>query len=166
MVRPAKLIAESYRQKDWFALSLLFVALVISCWIVSILFSQTTREQAMRRFQLASPSFPAWAAMAPVPSMYNFENSVQFTNEMVGDAPIDSDHESWFACPVNHFPARCVTFGEFSPHWFAEQKHGTFEMSTKFRESELIGRWEIKEQPDGTLLVQRYSENWVQHDAQ
>jgi len=97
--------------------------------------------------------------------MYNFENRIQFTNEMIGDGPFDEDHESWFGCPANHFPARCVTFGEFSPTWFGETRNGTFEMSTRFRDTELISRWDIREEADGTMKVHRNLENWVHHDA-
>ena len=141
-----------------------------SCWIASILFSQTTRELAMQRFQLATPSFSSWAAMGPVPAMYNFENRIQFTNELnaeyaLNGDPINQEHESWFGMQLNHFPARCLTFAEFSPHWFEDEKQGTFEMSTRFQQTELVSRWEVTEQPDGTLKVQRIFEDWVQHDA-
>lgn len=164
MFRPAEFIAESFRQKDWLALLMLVIAVVISGWVGSILVLQSTRESAMRRFQLASPSWAQWAALAPVPSMYNFENHIQFTNEDIGEGPFDAQHESWFACPANHFPARCITFGEFAPTFFAETRSGTFEMSTRFRETELISRWQIRE-IDGTMQVHRYPENWVHHDA-
>jgi len=97
--------------------------------------------------------------------MYNYENKIQFTNELLGEEDFNKEHESWFACPVNHFPARSITFGEFSPTFFAEEQQGTFEMSTRFRESELISRWEIQQQSDGNFWVRRYLENWVQHDA-
>ena len=165
MFRPTKFVSESLQQKDWFALFLFAVGIAISCWIVSTLFLKTTRQLSMERFQLAAPTFVGWAALAPIPSMYNYENSIQFSNELVGEEPFDTHHESWFTCPVNHFPARSITFGEFSPTFFAEQDHGTFEMSTRFRETELVSRWEIQKQPDGKFWVRRYLENWVQHDA-
>ena len=144
---------------------MLATAVVISGWIVSTPFLETTRELSIRRFQLASSSWLQWAALAPVPSMYNYENRIQFTNEMIGDGAFNEDHESWFECPVNHFPARCVTFGEFAPTWFDESRNGTFEMSSRFGETELISRWEIREETDGCMQVYRLSENWVHHDA-
>ncbi len=165
MFRPAEFITQSYKQRDWFALSLLAIALTIVAWVVSILFSSTTRELAMRRFHLASPDFVSWAALAPVPSMYNFENRAQFSNELAGELPFDESHESWFSMPLNHFPARVITFGELSPKCFTDQRQGTFEMSTRFRKSELTSRWEILEQSDGSLHIHRSLENWVQHRA-
>jgi hypothetical protein len=165
MFRPAESIAECFRQKDWFAVLMLAIVVLISTWIASTLFFKTTRELSIRRFQLASSSWLQWAALAPVPAMYNYENRIQFTNERIEEGPFNKDHESWFECPVNHFPARCVTFGEFAPTWFDETRSGTFEMSTRFRETELVSRWEIREEADGTMQVYRLSENWVQHDA-
>lgn len=165
MFRTAESIAECFRQKDWFAVLLLAVVFVIAGWIASTVFLKTTRELSIRRFQLASTSWWQWAALAPVPSMYNYENRIEFTNEMIGDGSFNEDHKSWFACHVNHFPARCITFGQFAPSWFNETRNGTFEMSSRFRESELISRWEIREGSDGTMQVFRLSENWVHHDA-
>lgn len=165
MLRPTKFISASLQQRDWFALFLSVAGIVIACWIVSTVFLSSTRRRAMERFQLATPSFAQWAVMAPVPAMYNYENRIQFTNQWIDESEFDQEHKSWFACPVNHFPARCITFGEFSPMFFGDEKHGTFEMSTRFRESELISRWEIQEQSDGSLKVRRYLENWVQHNA-
>lgn len=161
----SKFISECVRQKDWLGMFLIALGAIVSCWIVSIVFSHTTRELAIRRFQLASPSFASWAALGPVPSMYNFENEIQFTNELEVSGPLNKDHDSWFQCPVNHFPARCMTFGEFAPRWFVEQRQGTFEMSTRFRETELISRWEVEQQSDGIMTVRRVAEDWVQHDV-
>ena len=161
MFRPAKFVSECFRQKDWLGLFVFACGTLISCWIVSIVFSQTTRELAIRRFQLASPSFSSWAALAPVPSMYNFENRIQFTNELDVEGGLGTDP---FSIQVNHYPARCVTYGEFSPKWFASERQGTFEMSTRFQEMELVSRWEVTES-DGTMTVDRISEDWIQHDA-
>lgn len=165
MFRPAKSIAECFRQKDWCAVVMLAIVFLISGWIASTVFLTSTRQLALRRFHLASSSWLQWAALAPVPTMYNYENRIQFSNESIGEGSFDEEHESWFACPVNHFPARCVTFGEFAPSWFDETRNGTFEMSSRFRETELISRWEVREEADGSMQVYRLSENWVRHDS-
>lgn len=164
MFRLTKL-SEFVHQKDWLGMFVVALGAIIACWAVSILFSQTTRELAMRRFQLASPSFTSWAAISPVPAMYNFENRVQFTNELAGSGPLNESHDSWFENPVNHFPARCMTFGDFASQCFAENRQGTFEMSTRFRGTELISRWEITENSDGVMTVRRVSEDWMRHDV-
>ena len=165
MFRPAEFISLSYKQRDWFALLLLAFVLAIVVWVASISFSAKTRELAIRRFQVASPNYLVWAAMAPIPSMYNFENRAQFSNVMHGESPFDEDHESWFSMQLNHFPARVVTFGEMAPMCFGDQRQGTFEMSTRFQATELISRWEIQQHPDGSMQIQRLREDWVQHDA-
>ena len=150
-----KFMTESASQKDGFAFAILGIALLVAGWKTSILFSQTTRRMEMERFQLASSSWTTWALLAPVPSMYNFENRIQFTNR-----------GTFFKCPVNHFPARCITFGEFAPTWFEKNRDGTFEMSTMFREHELTSVWTIEPQADGLMYVRRKSETWVDHDAE
>jgi hypothetical protein len=143
MFRFTEFMIQSFKQRDWFALLLLTFVLGIAGWIVSMPFSATTREHAIRRFHVASPSFPVWAAMGPVPSMYNFENRAQFTNELIGDGPFNEEHKSWFSSQLNHFPARILTFGDSTARYFRE----------------------IQEQPDGSMHIQRLEENWVQHDA-
>ncbi len=97
--------------------------------------------------------------------MYNFENRAQFTNELIGDGPFNEEHKSWFSSQLNHFPARILTFGDSTARYFRDQRQGTLEMSTRYREAELISRLEIQEQPDGSMHIQRLEENWVQHDA-
>ena len=158
MIRPAKFITESYRQRDWFAIFLLGLVLTIVAWIISILFSSTTRQNAMQRFQLASPNFLGWAAMAPVPAMYNFENQIQFGNELIGgEAPFDEEDESWFSKSVNHFPARRITFGNLRKKQFGEINHGTFRMVSSYRGQRLISTWKIETQ-DGVLWVRRVAQ--------
>jgi hypothetical protein len=165
MFRFSNFISQSFKQRDWFALLLLTFMLGIAAWIVAMPFSSTVRQHAIRRFHVASPSFQVWAAMAPVPAMYNFENRAQFSNELIGEGPFDEDHESWFSLQLNHFPARIFTFGEMTSKCFRDHRQGTLEMSTRYRETELTSRWEIQEQPDGSMHVQRLAEDWVQHDA-
>lgn len=99
--------------------------------------------------------------MAPIPAMYNFENRIQFTNEMIGDGEFNTEHESWFKFHLNHFPARAMTFGDFAPTCFGSVRRGTFEMSSRYQETELVSRWEISDGADGKLQIHRRSENWV-----
>jgi hypothetical protein len=163
MSRPKEFIYSCFHEKDWFAILIVGIAFAIAIWIVSMIFSPFTREHSLRRFHLASPNFAGWAMMAPIPSMYNFENRIQFTNEMVGDDEFNIEHESWFKFYLNHFPARAMTFGDFAPTCFKTVRHGTFEMSSRYQTTELVTRWEIGENEDGKLQVYRRSENWIRN---
>ena len=126
---------------------------------------------ALKRFHLGSDSFALWAAHQTVPSMYNFENRVQFTNELLDDAPFDANDETYVRQTLNHFPARYITFGGLLPSCFSQRREGTFEMSSTFGDTELVTRWEIDQHPEppdapvnnaapSTLIVRRVSQRW------
>ena len=164
MNRLKQFLSQSFRQRDWLAVVIFAGAVLIAAWIVSMPFCNFSRRLSLQRFHLANPSYVGWAAMAPIPAMYNFENRIQFSNEMVGDATFDTGHESWMEYPLNHFPARAMTFGDFSPRCFSDDRFGTFEMTSKYQGTELVTRWEIREDANGVLTVYRLSEKWDIHD--
>lgn len=164
MLRAKHFIAESIARKDWLGIGLAAFASLVIAFAISILFSATTREMALRRFHLSNSSFGQWAAMAPVPAMYNFENRIQFSNRLLNETgSFDQKDSTWFSLQMNHFPARLATFGEMAPRCFSEQRQGTLEMTSRFRETLLTSRWEIRPDSDYTMHVHRQTESWV-HD--
>ena len=109
---------------------------------ISILFSQTMKEAALKRFHLASRNFSAWAIHQMVPAMYNFENRIKFSNVIDAEGDFDAGHRSYLHETVNHFPARFITFGD-QRHVFANGRQGMFEMTSTHGDTTLISRWEL-----------------------
>ena len=144
--------------------------LAVAAWTLSIIFSPSMRDMALKRFHLGSDSYPIWAAHQTVPSMYNFENRVQFTNELLGEAAFDPQDETYIKQTMNHFPARFITFGDHLAQCFLERPQGTFEMSSTFGDTELVTRWEIQQpdasdepvanRPPSPLVIERVSQRW------
>ena len=170
MLRSIRFLSASVAARDFVGLGLLALILAVVAWTLSIVFSPAMRDMALKRFHLGSDSFPVWAAHQTVPSMYNFENRIQFTNELLGDAPFDPNEETYIKETLNHFPARFITFGSRLTTCFSEQRQGTFEMSSRFGERELVTRWEIQQpEPSNTpspnaaarpMVVKRISKRW------
>ncbi len=170
MLRSLRFLSASVAARDYAGLGLLLMILAVATWTVSIIFSPTMRDMAMKRFHLGSDSFPLWAAHQAVPSMYNFENRVQFTNQLLGDAPFDPTESTYSQHTLNHFPARFITFGDRVPGCFSEQRQGTFQMNSTFGETELVTRWQIQQadplhtpktnSTPSPMIIERVSQNW------
>lgn len=171
MLRSIRFLSASVAARDYVGLGLLVLILAVATWTLSIIFSPAMCDMALKRFHLGSDSFPLWAAHQTVPSMYNFENRVQFTNELLGDAPFDPNDETYTKHTLNHFPPRFITFGDRLANLFSQRRQGTLEMSSTFGDTELVTRWEIQQQADPTnasatnatpspLVIQRVSQRW------
>lgn len=170
MLRSIRFLSASVAARDYVGIGLLVLILAVAAWTLSIIFSPAMRDMAMKRFHLGSDNFPVWAAHQTVPSMYNFENRIQFTNELLGEAPFDPTNETYSRLTLNHFPARFVTFGDALADCFSEQRQGTFEMSSTFGDTKLVTRWQIQQSdpsdaprdnaaPD-PMVIQRVSQQW------
>ena len=152
MLRPFQFFIQAYRQRDLLAVCIVAWIIVVIGWSVSMVFSTVMRDMALKRFHLESESFLCWAVNQSVPSMYNFENRVQFTNQLIGDGPFDATDETYDKATLNHFPARYITFGDMVPRCFSKTRQGTFEMESRFADTTLTTRWEISDR-EGTLEV-------------
>ncbi len=170
MLRSIRFLSASVAARDFLGLGLLVLILAVCAWTLSISFSPAMRDMALKRFHLGSDNFPLWAAHQTVPAMYNFENRIQFTNELLGDAPFDLEDKTYVKHTLNHFPARFITFGDRLSPCFSQRRQGTFEMSSTFGDTELVTRWEIQ-QPDSSnspnanaapapMVVKRISQRW------
>ena len=64
----------------------------------------------MERQHLRAPSFAAWAAAQPLPSMYTFAHQAWTSDSLVAWAAVEEGRAGWMGY-VNHYPTRRVTFG-------------------------------------------------------
>ena len=158
-IRAVKFLIHCTRQRDWFGLALFGLLILVGVSAVSILFSQTMKEAALKRFHLASDSFPNWAAHQIVPAMYNFENRIKFSNVINDQGRFDPSEDSYLESAVNHFPARFITFGDQRPV-FSNDKDGMFEMQSVFGDTSLVSRWNITHDQPGKLTVHRVEQRF------
>ncbi|MGK0309275.1 MAG: hypothetical protein ACJAYS_000090 [Lentimonas sp.] len=71
-------------------------------WVLLTPFVPAISIAGMKRFNLLTENFVAWALQQPVPSMYNFANE--------GVLIPESLEEQAVLIPTNHFPTRHYTF--------------------------------------------------------
>ena len=97
-----------WRQHRSFYMAALPVFLV-TVTLLAMPFSMAIQRRMMERFHLASRSFVGWAALQPIPSMYNFANQV-----WISEFPMS--HENLRKYPTlsrsvwcNHFPMQYMT---------------------------------------------------------
>lgn len=92
---------------------LLTVVLVVSAWQLALPLWPWVQQVTMRRFQLRTENYWAWAMQQCIPSMYSFENRYwvldRDPNSLLGDLSESHIIESRV---INHFPARVFTFGD------------------------------------------------------
>lgn len=153
MKRPKEFFQSIFRHHDWGAALLFSWIIVVVGWSISMLFSTVMKDMALKRFHLASESFLCWAVNQSVPAMYNHENQIQFSNQLLGDEPFGSNDATYVKETLNHFPARFITFGNQIPRCFQRQQQGTFEMRSRFADTTLTTRWEIQKNAEGTLVA-------------
>ena len=163
MNRGWNFLVQSGQQRDLLGLAVFAMLVVAGLAAVSILFSQTMKEAALKRFHLASDTYPQWAIHQAVPAMYNFENRIKFSNVIDGAGNFDSEEESYFSDAVNHFPARFITFGD-QRHAFAKGREGMFEMESVFGDTALVSRWEITRDQPNQLTVNRVDQRFEYRD--
>ena len=158
-IRAAKFLTDCIEQRDWFGLAMFGVMIVVGVAAVSILFSPTMKEAALKRFHLASDSFPHWAAHQTVPSMYNFENRIRFSNVIDDQGRFDASEGSYFEDAINHFPARFITFGSHR-YVFSKGREGMFEMQSTFGDTTLVSRWNLTRDQPNRLTVHRVEQRF------
>ena len=165
MNRGLSFLIQCCRQRDLLGLAVLAISLVVAGAAISILFSQTMKEAALKRFHLASDTFPQWAIHQAVPAMYNFENRIKFSNTIDKTGDFDFDEKSYISSATNHFPARFITFGD-QRHVFAKGRAGMFEMESVFGDTALISRWEITREQPNQLTVSRVHQRFEYRDRE
>lgn len=163
MNRGWSFLIQCFQQRDLLGLAVFAILAVTGFAAVSILFSQTMKEAALKRFQLASDTYPQWAVHQAVPAMYNFENRIKFSNVISGWGIFDSTEESYISNAVNHFPARFITFGD-QRHVFAKGRAGMFEMESVFGDTTLVSRWELTRDQPNQLTVNRVVKRFEYRD--
>lgn len=163
MNRGWEFLIQSIRQRDLFGLAVFALLVVAGLAAVSILFSQTMKEAALKRFHLASDTFPQWAIHQVVPAMYNFENRIKFSNVIDKSGHFDSQEKSYISDTLNHFPARFITFGAHR-YVFSKVRTGMFEMESVFGDTALISRWEITPDSQKRLTVNRVEQRFEYRD--
>jgi hypothetical protein len=144
--------------KDFSGLTL-SVAITASALVtISILFSQAMTDAALKRFHLASDSYPVWALQQCVPRMYNFENKIWFAASIKDLTAAEGKSDGMYEATLNHFPARHITYGDLRTRQFRQSDSAIFKMKSSFRGRHLTSIWEIKKDGSGVLRIQRVSE--------
>jgi hypothetical protein len=100
--------------------------------------SPTAARWFMRRFQLHTESFPAWALYAAGPWMYNFENEVLVSPAPLSAAALASPPPPLAWWYINHQPARVITFGDHRPALFRMPGEHYVYLRSRYRQAEVL----------------------------
>jgi len=98
----------SERRRDPLFVAILLAVCGASIWLLLLPFFSTVARISLKRFHLATESFPLWCVQAPIPSMYNFGNQYEIRDlpEDLITPVLDSRRPRY----INHYPSRIVTF--------------------------------------------------------
>lgn len=136
--------------RDRLGVALGLAAGLTAGWVVLTAVWPPAAGPMMRRFHLRNHSFAAFAALAPVPAMYNFENRVRW----VPSAGADRD-EPGGGRYFNHYPARLMTFIDDRPWTLRRWADQALELDTRFRGQRLVTRYRVERRDDGAPRVAR-----------
>ena len=118
--------------------------LIYGAAIISMPLSESMRTLMMRRFHADTWPFAAWAAIQPVPSMYNFENHWRVLYDRL-EAPDCKNRTEY----DNHH-----TFGRFSipfERYRFDRCGGALVIySTRYRGTVVESTYRIDKKPEGT----------------
>jgi len=174
------LLKQFWKSKDIPSLMLLTLIILAALWISVLPLSTTVQETFLRRFHLASASFPSWAIQQTIPSMYNFENKVwisteplmqheieQLDNDASRDIPKDikqgtnpslgrslGQKGSIESVMVNHFPTRLVTFADQRSQ-FKQNPNGYLYLRSRYRGKEIKSTYKIEPGTDSEFKLKR-----------
>ena len=154
---PAQFSTSAWRTRDWQAVLLAGLALVVAAWLSCLPFSSTLQRLSLARFHLSSSSFAEWAWQQPIPPMYNFENhywlyspSLAVTDSgRLFDPTVAEQTEA-----INHFPARVVTFADNRYRLFHERTERYVRLQSRYRERELNTIWHVRPDTAGGVTMQ------------
>jgi hypothetical protein len=141
--------------RDWGFGIIVVLAALIAVWLLWMPWSAEITRITMRRFQLQTESFLAWAVQFPIPAMYNFANEAEIDAYPPGLVdPLFAESETRY---LNHFPVRCITFADGRYHYLHEGRDRWITVETRYRGRSLESRFHAHVNPDGRVELNRLS---------
>jgi hypothetical protein len=141
--------------RDWGFRAIVVLVALIAVWLLWMPWSVEITRITMRRFQLQTNSFLMWAVQFPIPAMYNFANEAEIDPYPPGLVdPIFAESETRY---LNHFPVRCITFGDGRYHYLQEGRDRWITVETRYRGRRLESRFHAHVNPDGRVELIRLS---------
>ena len=136
---------------------LFYALLTVTAGVVLILpLSSGGRQTLVEAHQLRSESFPAWAALQFVPSMYNYAHRVWISEQpltpeqLAGDNPLPPDASTQW---VNHYPTRMMTFGAQGAALLHQPRTMHYYFDSRFGSTQVCSHYTL-EPVDNVVTVQ------------
>lgn len=105
-------VRSSIDARDWFGCTLAAFVMLYAAATVCLGLGGAPARFFVERFHLRSASFASWAAFAPSPWMYNFENQVHVSASPPSEQEWERPPAELSFRYINHFPPRVLTFGD------------------------------------------------------
>lgn len=160
-------LAALRRSHDALTLSMITLVVGVSVWILAMPVCRPIQSATLGRFHLCTPTYMAWAAQQPIPSMYNFENRYWL---FAGSAPEDGSEvarriaeDQWLESRVvNHFPGRLLTFGDGRYRLLGKGESCHLVLRSCYRGNQLATVWSASASPRGGFDLSRTAvvEEW------
>ncbi len=153
----------SIRSRDWLAVSLSGVLLLIGGWLLALPFCPPVQRATIDRFHLVTPSFGWWAAQQAIPSMYNLENRYWIAPVPPADGKLQLTPAVDPTGYLNHYPVRVVTFADSRARWLvkdeaaesaAKEKTRFYCLQSTYQDSARCSWLEVR-LVDGQLVLRR-----------
>jgi hypothetical protein len=142
----ASFVASARRERDRLGLALAGLIALHALGVVAIGVSPGAARFFMRRFQLQTASFTAWAAGAAMPWMYNFENRARVSDTPLSPTQLAAD-AGWLR--ENHQPARTITFADGRARFLAQPGVHYFYLETRYRDQVVRSAYAVDVPPPG-----------------
>ncbi|NND97658.1 MAG: hypothetical protein HKN47_10060 [Pirellulaceae bacterium] len=132
---------------------LISLIVVVVIWELLTPLVPSVAMTTMKRFHLRTESFWLWAIQQPVPSMYNFGNTVEIHSIPPGmiDPILPGERPRY----LNHFPLRRLTFADGRYDHLRKGDHKWFEAKSTYRGQELTTMVHAKPIGDGVYEIIR-----------
>ncbi|MEM9365005.1 MAG: hypothetical protein AAGD07_03340 [Planctomycetota bacterium] len=164
---------------DWGYHTIRGALALVALWLLLMPWTTSIAITSMNRFHLKTRSFWLWAAMQPIPSMYNFANTTEVrslppTDDLVGLIdplvlnPLGFDLDPLAASPanrrnetvgviaqrtLNHFPARDMTWATARHRWLQARQDRWFIFRSTYRGHTVESQFHLQPDERGGYLV-------------
>lgn len=156
---PLSFVRSARRERDRLALVLAVLIAIHAACVAAIGISPQAAAFFMRRFQLRSESFAAWAATSATPWMYNFENRARHSDVPLSAAQLAASADAdWMR--ENHQPARTFTFADGRARFLARPGVHYFYLETRYRDQVVRSAYSVDVPVDAPASPARVRPLW------
>lgn len=152
---PAGQVLKTRNGKYWKVYSLMVLLVLLYAVQLGKVFIPQVQRVFFRQFHLTGTTFPRWAVLQTVPTMYSFANELWWSRLPLDEArlfyesgPSLDQYYVW----LNHFPLHFVTYNHYRDLFFQDFNKSYVVIQSRYRGNTMVSRYELKRNA-GVLTV-------------